>query len=40
VHEQVRAFGSHQVSHGGVSGVVAMRYNVYVVTAAEFVADL
>jgi len=42
VHEQVRAFGSlaHQVSHEGVSGVVAMRYNVYVVTAAEFVADL
>jgi hypothetical protein len=42
VHEQVRAFGSlaHQVSHEGVSGVVAVRYNVYVVTAAEFVADL
>ena len=24
----------------GVAGVVAMRYNVYVVTAAQFVADL
>ncbi len=24
----------------GVTGVVAMRYNVYVVTAAQFVADL
>jgi hypothetical protein len=24
----------------GVSGVVAMRYNVYVVTAAQFVAEL
>lgn len=41
-HEQVRAFGSlaQEVMDAGVAGVVAMRYNVYVVTAAQFVADL
>ncbi|MFT4555377.1 MAG: tetratricopeptide (TPR) repeat protein [Planctomycetaceae bacterium] len=42
VHEQVRAFGSlaQEVMDAGVAGVVAMRYNVYVVTAAQFVADM
>jgi tetratricopeptide (TPR) repeat protein len=42
VHSQVRAFGSlaQAVMDAGVAGVVAMRYNVYVVTAAQFVADL
>ncbi len=42
VHTQVRAFGSlaQEVMGAGVSGVVAMRYNVYVVTAAQFVAEL
>ena len=41
-HSQVRAFGSlaQDVMDAGVAGVVAMRYNVYVVTAAQFVADL
>jgi hypothetical protein len=41
-HSQVRAFGSlaQEVMDAGVAGVVAMRYNVYVVTAAQFVADL
>ena len=42
VHSKVRAFGSlaQEVVDAGVAGVVAMRYNVYVMTAAEFVADL
>lgn len=42
VHTKVRAFGSlaQEVVDAGVAGVVAMRYNVYVVTAAQFVADL
>jgi tetratricopeptide (TPR) repeat protein len=42
VHAQSRAFGSlaQEVIDAGVAGVVAMRYNVYVVTAAQFVADL
>lgn len=42
VHAQVRAFGSlaQEVINAGATGVVAMRYNVYVVTAAQFVADL
>ncbi|MEM7029824.1 MAG: CHAT domain-containing protein [Chloroflexota bacterium] len=37
-----RAFGSlaQEVMDTGVAGVVAMRYNVYVVTAAQFMADL
>ena len=41
-HALVRAFGSlaQEVIDAGVAGVVAMRYNVYVVTAAQFVADL
>ncbi len=41
-HAQVRAIGSfaQEVMDAGVAGVVAMRYNVYVVTAAQFVADL
>jgi hypothetical protein len=40
-HERVRAVGSlaQEVMDAGVAGVVAMRYNVYVVTAARFVAD-
>lgn len=42
VHSQVRALGSlaQEVMDAGVPGVVAMRYNVYVVTAAQFVGDL
>ncbi|QDT25131.1 CHAT domain protein [Gimesia panareensis] len=42
MHAQIRAFGSlaQEVIDAGVTGVVAMRYNVYVVTAAQFVADL
>ncbi len=42
VHSQVRALGSlaQEVMDAGLAGVVAMRYNVYVVTAAQFVADL
>jgi hypothetical protein len=38
----VRAFGSlaEEVMETGVAGVVAMRYQVYVATAAQFVADL
>jgi hypothetical protein len=42
VHSQVRAIGSlaQEVMDAGVTGVVAMRYNVYVVTAAQFVANL
>jgi hypothetical protein len=41
-HERVRTFGTlaQEVMDAGVAGVVAMRYNVYVVTAARFVADL
>ncbi|MCI0698890.1 CHAT domain-containing protein [candidate division KSB1 bacterium] len=41
-HTQARAFGSlaQEVMDTGLTGVVAMRYNVYVVTAAQFVADL
>ncbi len=42
VGEQVRAFGSlaQEVMDTGVAGVVAMRYNLYVETAKQFVADL
>jgi tetratricopeptide (TPR) repeat protein len=42
IHVQVRAFSSlaQETVDAGVLGVVAMRYNVYVVTAAQFVADL
>lgn len=41
-HSRVRAFGSlaQEVMHAGSAGVVAMRYVVYVVTAAQFVAEL
>lgn len=41
-HSQVQAFGSlaQEVMDAGVAGVVAMRYNVYVVTAAQLVAEL
>jgi tetratricopeptide (TPR) repeat protein len=41
-HAKVRAFGSlaQEVIDSGVAGVVAMRYNVYVVTAREFVEQL
>jgi tetratricopeptide (TPR) repeat protein len=42
VHARIRAYGSlaAEVADAGVPGVVAMRYNVYVATAAQFVADL
>jgi tetratricopeptide (TPR) repeat protein len=42
VHARIRAYGSlaAEVADAGVPGVVAMRYNVYVITAAQFVADL
>jgi tetratricopeptide (TPR) repeat protein len=42
VHARIRAYGSlaTEIADAGVPGVVAMRYNVYVVTAAQFVADL
>ncbi len=41
-HMLVRAFGSlaQEVMDQGVAGVVAMRYSVYVVTAAQFVAEM
>jgi tetratricopeptide (TPR) repeat protein len=41
-HARVRAYGSlaQEVIDAGVAGVVAMRYTVYVVTAARFVAEL
>jgi hypothetical protein len=42
VHGRIRAYGSlaAEIADAGVPGVVAMRYNVYVVTAAQFAADL
>ena len=42
MHARIRAYGSlaAEVADAGVPGVVAMRYNVYVVTAAQYVADL
>ena len=42
VHEGASAYGSlaQDVVDEGVAGVVAMRYNVYVVTATQFVGDL
>ena len=42
VHDEVRAYGtlSQEVMDAGVAGVVGMRYNVYVVTAAQFIADM
>jgi hypothetical protein len=41
-HLQVLTLGSlaQEVMDTGAAGVVAMRYNVYVVTAAQFIADL
>ncbi|MEA2601106.1 MAG: hypothetical protein QOF89_2098 [Acidobacteriota bacterium] len=41
-HSQMRAFGSlaQEVMDAGVAGVVAMRYNVFVDTAAQLVAEL
>jgi tetratricopeptide (TPR) repeat protein len=41
-HARVRAYGSlaQEVVDQGVAGVVAMRYTVYVVTAARFVGEL
>ena len=41
-HSQVRAFGSlaQEVMEAGVDGVVAMRYDVFVVTAAQMMAEL
>ena len=41
-HERVRAYGSlaQEVMDAGVAGVVAMRYNVYVVTAAKFIGEV
>lgn len=42
VHERIKAYGSlaAEIADIGVPGVLAMRYNVYVVTAAQYVADL
>jgi tetratricopeptide (TPR) repeat protein len=42
VHGRIRAYGSlaAEIVDAGVPGVVAMRYNVYVVTAAQFAADM
>ena len=42
VHGRIRAYGSlaQEVMDAGVAGVVAMRYNVYVGTAARFAADV
>ncbi|MBU0908772.1 MAG: CHAT domain-containing protein [Proteobacteria bacterium] len=41
-YAQLRAFGSlaQEVVDEGVAGVVAMRYNVYVVTACQFIAEV
>ena len=41
-HGRIRAYGSlaQEVMDAGVAGVVAMRYNVYVGTAARFAADV
>jgi len=41
-HARIRAYGSlaQEVVDAGVAGVVAMAYNVYVVTAAAFVGEL
>ena len=41
-HERMQVFGSlaQEVMDAGAAGVVAMRYNVYVVTAAQFVTEL
>jgi hypothetical protein len=41
IHEEIRSFGSlaQAVADQGVPGVVAMRYNVFVETAARFMLD-
>jgi tetratricopeptide (TPR) repeat protein len=41
-HAKVRALGSlaHEIMDTGATAVVAMRYNVFVETAAQFMADL
>jgi CHAT domain len=41
-HNLQRAYGSlaQEVMEAGLSGVVAMRYNIYVETAAQFIAQL
>ena len=41
-HRRVRAYGSlaQEVMDAGVAGVAAMRYNVYVVTAARFIGEV
>src|ERR1017187_591636 len=41
-HQETRAYGSlaQEVMDAGAAGVVAMRYNVFVDTAAQFMADL
>jgi tetratricopeptide (TPR) repeat protein len=41
-HAETRAFGSlaQEIMDAGVAGVVAMRYNVFVETAARFMADV
>jgi tetratricopeptide (TPR) repeat protein len=41
-HGRVRAYGSlaQEVMDAGVAGVVAMAYNVYVVTAAQFIGNV
>jgi tetratricopeptide (TPR) repeat protein len=41
-HAEARAFGSlaQEIMDAGVAGVVAMRFNVFVETAAHFVADV
>ena len=41
-HRRVRAYGSlaQEVMDAGVAGVVAMRYNVFVATAARFIGEV
>jgi hypothetical protein len=42
LHAKIRALGSlaHEITETGASAVVAMRYNVYVETAGQFIAEL
>ena len=41
-HQETRAYGSlaQEIMNAGTAGVVAMRYNVFVDTAAQFMAEL
>src|ERR1017187_5730104 len=41
-HQEIRAYGSlaQEIMDAGAAGVVAMRYNVFVNTAAQFMAEL